>query len=374
MSRHARQALGLLLLGVLTSGGAAIISAAEPAEQHLLYVTVPDGAGGSPGRGIYIFDIEAGHKFVRQIEIPDIGGTRGVCASPVTNKLYYAHGNIRLACMDLITEKKLWENTYPKDEGGADRIQITPDGKKLYVPSGWWSDDPYNKVVDAATGKLITKIKISEAGGCHNTVISLDGRRAYCAAIRYNMLTVVDTATDQIIRRVGPIDQMIWPHTINGAQTLSFVNVDHIVGFEVCDLRSGKKLHTVLVKGMEDQKRRCHGIGMTPDETEIWLVDQDRKQLHVFDATVMPPQQKQSIDISAKTHGWITFSMDGRFAYADSGDVIDPKTKKIVTRLGDADGNPVMSSKFIEIHFRDGNPIRVGQQMGLGRVVPAEDE
>ena len=56
--------------------------------------------------------------------------------------------------MDLITEKKLWENDYPKSEGGCDRIQITPDGKKLYVPSGWWSSDPYNKVVDAATGIL----------------------------------------------------------------------------------------------------------------------------------------------------------------------------------------------------------------------------
>ena len=55
---------------------------------------------------------------------------------------------------------------------------------------------------------------------------------------------VVDTATDTIIKRVGPINKMIWPHTVNGRQTLSFVNVDHIVGFEICDLRTGKKLKT----------------------------------------------------------------------------------------------------------------------------------
>ena len=61
--------------------------------------------------------------------------------------------------------------------------------------------------------------------------------------------------------------------------------------------------------------------------------------------------------------------MDGVYAYPDSGDVFDAKTKKIITRLCDADGNPVMSSKFIEIHFRGKDAVRVGQQMGMGRVV-----
>ena len=49
--------------------------------------------------------------------------------------------------------------------------------------------------------------------------------------------------------------------------------------------------------------------------------------------------------------------------------MIDPKTKKIIGTLIDANGERVMSSKFVEIHFRDGDPIRVGQQMGMGRVM-----
>ena len=81
----------------------------------------------------------------------------------------------------------------------------------------------------------------------------------------------------------------------------------------------------------------------------------------------MPPLEKGYVDVSAKTHGWITFSMDGKYAYPDSGDVIDAKSKKTLTRLRDADGNPVMSSKFIEIHFRGKDAVRVGQQMGMGR-------
>ncbi len=367
MSRTSRLVLVPIAMIALCLSAMAPTQSSAAETRRLLYVTVPDGAGGTKGHGIYIYDIDDGHKFVRAIDIPEMGGTRGVCASAVTDKLYYAHGNTKLACMDLITEKKLWENVYTKAEGGADRIQITPDGKKLYVPSGWWSTDPYNKVVDGATGKLITKIHITDAGGCHNTIVSLDGKRAYCASTKYNYLTVVDTATDKIVRRIGPYRAMIWPHTVNSRGTLSFVNVDHILGFEIGDLKTGEKLHTVWIKGLEDERRRCHGIGMNPDETEIWLVDQDQKRLYVFDATVMPPVEKQHIDTSAKVHGWITFSMDGRYAYPDTGDVIDAKTKKIIATLVDGEGKRVTSSKFIEIHFRDGQPVRVGQQMGMGR-------
>ena len=49
-------------------------------------------------------------------------------------------------------------------------------------------------------------------------------------------------------------------------------------------------------------------------------------------------------------------------------DKVDPETKQIIGTLTDDRGNRVRSSKFIEIHFRDGDPIRVGQQMGMGRV------
>jgi hypothetical protein len=38
-----------------------------------------------------------------------------------------------------------------------------------------------------------------------------------------------------------------------------------------------------------------HGIGLTPDEREIWLYDAHNRRLHVFDNTVMPPKQKESI-------------------------------------------------------------------------------
>src|SRR3954469_12454653 len=112
----------------------------QSTEKHLLYLTSPDGAqrGGS-GNGILIFDIDHGHSFVRRIEIPSMsGGVRGVCASAATKKLYYTTSKKLLGCLDLLTDRILWEKTY---DMGCDRPAITPDGKTLYVPSGWWSKE-----------------------------------------------------------------------------------------------------------------------------------------------------------------------------------------------------------------------------------------
>jgi hypothetical protein len=107
---------------------------------------------------------------------------------------------------------------------------------------------------------------------------------------------------------------------------------------------------------------------MRPDEKEIWLTDPNGKRLHVFDATVMPPKYVQPIDVSAKTHGWVTFDLLGRFAYPDTGDVIDTKTKRTIAEWKDERGGRIRSSKFIEVHIKDGEVIRVGDQFGIGRV------
>jgi hypothetical protein len=106
---------------------------------------------------------------------------------------------------------------------------------------------------------------------------------------------------------------------------------------------------------------------MTPDEKEVWLTNPNEKRLWVFDATVMPPKRLRSIDVCRKSHGWITFSLDGAYAWPDTSDVIDARTKVVIATLKDHEGKPVASSKFIEIHFRGGKAVRMGDQFGIGR-------
>jgi DNA-binding beta-propeller fold protein YncE len=150
------------------------------------------------------------------------------------------------------------------------------------------------------------------------------------------------------------------------------------LGFEIGDLTSGKKLHRVEVAGVKPgmvKRHGCpsHGIGLAPDEKEVWVVDAANQQLHVFDNTVFvntgePPKQKQSITLREQP-GWITFSLDGKFAYPSTGEVIDTATKKIVATLADEKGGPVHSEKMVEIQWRGGQPVATGDQFGVGRVV-----
>ena len=89
--------------------------------------------------------------------------------------------------------------------------------------------------------------------------------------------------------------------------------------------------------------------------------------MHIFDATVMPPRQVASIELRDDP-GWITFSLDGRLAYPSTGEVVEVATRKIVATLQDETGAAVYSEKVVEVHFAANNPIRSGDQFGIGRV------
>ncbi|HEY7120723.1 MAG TPA: hypothetical protein VH475_29330, partial [Tepidisphaeraceae bacterium] len=290
----------LLLVVALCSIGAYSSFAAD-AERHLLYMTTPDAAqpGGS-GDGLLVFDVDHDHAFVRRIEILSLHeGVRGVCASAATGRMYITTSLHRLVCMDLKTDKVLWEKKY---DTGCDRAAITPDGKLLYVPSGWWIHDHCWLVVSGETGEEVApRIKVDNPS--HNTLVSLDGARAYLASTE--RLTVVDTRDQHVIESINPIGEFgVFPFTVNGANTRAYVCLGKTVGFDVADLTSGKVIGRVLPDG-QPMRRRTHGVGLTPDEKEIWISDQGGNAVYVFDNTVWPPKQVARIAISKGGHGWV---------------------------------------------------------------------
>jgi hypothetical protein len=104
---------------------------------------------------------------------------------------------------------------------------------------------------------------------------------------------------------------------------------------------------------------------MTPDGKELWVTDAANSRMHIFDATEMPPEQLESIELRDQP-GWITFSIDGRFAYPSTGDVIDTASRKILCGLADETGAQVQSEKMLEVDWRGTKPIRAGNQFGIG--------
>jgi DNA-binding beta-propeller fold protein YncE len=342
------------------------------AERKLLYVAEPGIRNYLEygGHGVLVFDIDHGHRFVKRIPAAGRDETgqplnvKGVCANASTKRLYV--GTTRtLTCFDLLSEKILWEKPYP---GGCDRMSITADGKVIYLPS---LEGAHWHVVDALTGDVIKKI-VPKSSGAHNTIIGLDGARAYLAGLRSPLLSVADARRHEVIREIGPFSNFIRPFTVNGNGTVCFVNVNDLLGFEIGDLTTGKMLDRVEVQGFEKgptKRHGCpsHGVGLTPDEKELWLTDAHNSRLHIFDATVMPPNQVASIALRDQP-GWITFCIDGKYAYPSTGDVIEVATRKIVAGLQDENKVDVQSEKLLEIDFKDGQPVRAGDQFGLGRL------
>jgi hypothetical protein len=368
-TRHA-----LLALAWLASAWGS--PAAEPQktgaqEKSFLYAAVPGIRNYLEfgGIGIVVFDRDDGYKVVKRIPTwPLKQGTppenvKGIAASAV-NRAVYVSTIKRIAAFDVVTEQKLWE---AEPEGGCDRMALSPDGTHLYVPS---FEGPHWNVLDAKTGKTLAQPNPNS--GAHNTVYGLDGKHVYLAGLRSPLLSIADPKGHKLVGTVGPFSNVIRPFTINGSQTLAYVNVNDLLGFEIGDIRSGRMLHRVEVQGFEKGKPKrhgcpSHGVGLTPDEREVWVVDAVNQRVHVFDNTVMPPKQLTSIALREQP-GWVTFLLDGKQALLSTGELVDVKSKQVVASLADETGQALHSEKIVEMVWKNGKPVRTGDQFGVGRV------
>jgi len=359
---------------VLLLAGMLLLSATtgykpQTSVHHYLYVAVPGIRDylGYGGHGLLVFDMDNNHQFVKRIETSGYhpnkkpSNVKGIAVSVPLNSVYISTLE-SLQRIDLTSGKIIWERT---PEEGCDRMAISPDGKTMYLPS---LENKYWYVVDCKTGDILKKIPGFTR--THNTVYGLSGEHVYLDDIGSPWLKVADTKTHTVTGKVGPFGNFIRPFTVNGAETRAYVTVDSLLGFEVGDLKTGKKLDRVLVEGWETGRVRrhgnpSHGIGLTPDEKEIWLCDGFNMRLHVFSA--IPPYQQLTTIPLQDMPGWVTFSIDGKYAYPSSGEVIDVKTRRILTTLKDENYNSVASEKMLEIDIRDGKAVTAGDQFGIGR-------
>jgi DNA-binding beta-propeller fold protein YncE len=347
-----------------------LIAASLLSAEHYLYVAEPGIRNYEEfgGYGLLVFDIDKNYQFVRRIPTWEVPAgqkpvnVKGIAASAKTGRVYITNIH-RMIALDAVSGKRLWDKTY---EGGCDRMAISPDGKLLYVPQ---FEGPFWTVVDGKTGDVIARVETKS--GSHNTVFANDGSRVYLAGLKSPLLSIADPKTHKIIGTVGPFSNVIRPFTVNGSNTLAFVNINGLLGFEVGDIRTGKMLHRVEVTGYKQgpvKRHGCpsHGIALTRDEKELWVVDGHNNAVHVFDNTVMPPKQMTSIHLR-ESPGWWSFSLDGKFGYSSTGEIVDVATKKIIAALTDETGRQVHSEKLLDIVIRNGKVVQANNQFGVGQ-------
>ncbi len=336
--------------------------------KRYLYMSTPDASqpGGS-GNGILVFDIDHGHKLVRRIDIPFKEGLRGFCGSARNHAVYYSSTARRLGAFDLETEKVLWEKQY---DTGCDRACITPDGNQLYVPTGWWYKGTNSGfiVVNPKNGEITQRMVAGPQA--HNSIASLDGKFVYLGT--ETNLWVYRAGDGSLLKQIPAVgEEQVFPFTVDSADRYGYICLYRHVGFDLVNLQSGEVLERVFAHDSAQPDitvpHRTHGAALTPDEKELWISDQVGQKLFTFDATHNLPRQTGQIALSRAGHGWITFSLDGKFAWCHTPDVIDARTKQVVATLRDETGAPFCSSKFLEVQFDDGKVVAMGDQFGIGR-------
>jgi DNA-binding beta-propeller fold protein YncE len=322
---------------------------------------------------VAVYDINNGHNLVKTIPIFTASGAdiRGACATVGTHRfyvMYNANSMGHLVCFDLATDKVLWDIV--EHSPSVDRGDVTPDGTKIYLPSGEADSTSVNEfVVDAMTGAVISQISIAPL--THDTLCSLDGSKVFMSNKSHDFsLRTASTATNQVTQTLK-FSNVLQPFVVNGKNTLVLQDVLNVYGFQYADLTTGTVLGSALYTGTSSTDLRPHGIGFTPNEQEAWGVDRGtgNHYVHVFDMTSLPPRQTHLVTVSHDDPHWVTFDIQGRFAYI-SGKKLSGETTDIVsTTTYSRIGTLAEEGSLLEVDFNSGAVTQVGSQYGLGRVV-----
>jgi hypothetical protein len=247
-----------------------------------------------------------------------------------------------------LLEFSLYQHKVMYDRGyrfGIDSFDISHDGRLIFMPTGENTSGNTWHVLAAATGRLVGAIAAGRSP--HDTVVDASGRHVFLGGASDPYLYEADTKRPWNVRaRIGPLKPGgvagVKPFTINAQDTLAFTTANRYLGFQVSDVRTGRMLYTVPVPGFSVpatfQGIPSHGIGLSPDERHLWLVDRPNRAVHEFDISGLPqkaPVMIATVHVSGPNLGWLNLSRDGRYLFAGrAGNVINTQTRTTVSSIG----------------------------------------
>jgi YVTN family beta-propeller protein len=311
---------------------------------------------------LYVYSIDKLPSVVARFPLPGVSEIRGIGASAATGMLYISYGGFpsgasHLLEFSLYQQKVVYSRTYPF---GIDSFDITHDGKLIFMPTGENTSGYTWHVLAATTGAVVGSISAGKAP--HDTAVSVNGQYVFLGGASASYLyEAAVTRPWKIVTRIGPLVPArvrgIRPFTVNAQNTLVFTTGDRYLGFQVSDIAAGKVLYTVPVPGFKMPStykglEASHGIGLSPDQRFLWLLDEPNHAVHEFDISGLPhkaPVLVATVDVAGGPHSinggapdWLNLSRDGRYVFVgNSGSVIDTTTRKTVATIGALIGSRV---------------------------------
>ena len=221
---------------------------------------------------IAVYDIDAGHRLIKTIQtVPSVHNVRGIAASAVTGKLYVAYqdraGVGMIYCLNLADDSILWNS---RVEPGVDRLAIHPEGQVLYVPTREDGSADHINILDAGTGDRVRKVYFSRQS--HDTQYPLSGpifQETKAEDGSGNYLYLIDPVS-YAVSRTGPYSGILGPYAVDGASRYAVSDVTNLWGMQVADLKTGRIVTAELPEHPPGSPGLMHGIGWTPDESEVW--------------------------------------------------------------------------------------------------------
>jgi YVTN family beta-propeller protein len=293
-----------------------------------LYVT------NSTGDDVTVVDV-ATHKPIGRIEVgPHPHGIAAPASQDVIYVTIEGHGKDKpgeLLWIDPFTDKVTKRMPIGPE---PNQLAVTPDGRFAYVPV---NNGTY-EVIDLAKAEIIERIRTG--GRPHNTVCSADGKRMYLAPMGSpKRVTVVDVGSHKPLGEIA-FSNVVRPIAISKDEKRLYAEVDGLVGIEVADVEARQKIYRVnaeLAPELRKVGSRSHGLGIRPDQKEVWECDVNHHEVHVYDVTGDQPRQIATIPIGSEVY-WLTFKPDGKICYvsargAKAVAAVDTETKKIIARI-----------------------------------------
>jgi hypothetical protein len=324
---------------------------------------------------ISVYDIDRGHSLIKTVQtVSNVDDVKGIAVSAATGNVYVAYrtrsGIGMIYCLSVQTDTVLWNRAIDPD---VDRLAIDPNGRFLYVPTWEGGSADYINVLDANSGQVVRKVHFSNRS--HDTQFPLSGplfqeTKATDGSGRY--LYLIDPSS-YAVSRLGPFSGILGPYAVDGISRHVVSNVQGLWGMQVADLQTGQ----IVSARIPDHPPAgpdllLHGIGWTPDESEIWESSSyNDPYIYVWSALdPMAPKIKERLSLKGQRGAhWLTFGLKGDYAYIapnknsdDGTEVFEAHTHKSLGLIGS-------SEDMVEIDFVNGEIIRVGDQYGIGRLV-----
>jgi hypothetical protein len=310
--------------------------------------------------------------------LPITDAIRGSDADPVAGVFYFTHGAAgpnsngiadkmgSLGAWDLYQNKLIYDK---KLTHGVD--QPSYGEGVIYVPSGEYTNDRIWNYYHAADGTFIG----TEPGGMnsHDTIWK-NGHRYY-GGTEDTYLYVLGLP----FQKIGPSPSGtagVRPFTINGPETRAYITWSNYRGFSVADLSDGHIIKSVSFAAGSCFIAPSHGITLSPDNKEVYVMDLCAQSIQAYTATddpqliktipLMHPLQGTEMNCAwdCNKDGWIMHSRDGKYVYvADAGDIIDTATHTITAHM---DYLANCRHGFVEMDWNKGQITGTTTHVGLG--------